>query len=121
MAQPDCAAIAAERAKLEAERITINGTISDIALGRRPKARKGPSAGDLGQAVAGTASSILLPFGIGAAVNLGVAAARKAARKKQAPAPAAEEQDVPAMIARENEIEARLAALSQDCPALPRL
>lgn len=108
----ECTALADERAKLQAEKAAIDRTISDIALGRTAKPRRSVGAGDVGQAVAGTAVSALLPFGLGALVNAGVAAARRSAARNKPPAPA-DGPDVPALIEREREIERRLAEMGQ--------
>jgi hypothetical protein len=110
----DCAALAAERARLEAEHKAGAAAIADIAMGKKPKQtkRKGPSAGQVGEAAAGTAASVLLPFPFGPLFNVGRAAARAAARKKQKQAqPSAPEPDVEAMVRRQNEIETRLTEI----------
>ena len=108
-----CEAFAAERAQLQAERAAIRETIGDMALGRSSKPKKGVSAGAVGQAVLGTAASVLLPFGVGAAVNLGVAAARQGAKKGAEAAPAAQGPDASELIAREQAIDERLAQLEK--------
>ena len=100
-----------ERAQLQAERTAISRAIADIALGRTPKPKKRVKAGDVSQAVLGTAASVLLPFGLGAALNMGVSAARKGAKKAGQAAPAPSEPDVPALIARERLIDERLAGI----------
>lgn len=104
---PTCEGAAGERAALRAERARINEAIGDIALGRRARKRK-VSGGDVAAGVAGTAASVLLPFGIGALVGAGARAAAKGSRKK---APARPRPDVPAMIERVNAIDARLARI----------
>ncbi len=114
-----CEALAAERAQLQAEGAAIERTISDLAFGRTPKVKKRPQAGDVGQAVLGTAASVLLPFGLGAALNLGVSAARRSGQERDKPAEApsvAPAPDVPALIAREGVIRQRLAQIdSEQC------
>jgi hypothetical protein len=108
----DCAALAAERTRLEAEHKTGAAAIADVAMGRKPTKSKGPSAGQVGEVAAGTAASVLLPFPFGPLLNLGRAAARAAARNKQKQAqPAAPAPDVEAMVRRQNEIETRLAEI----------
>jgi hypothetical protein len=102
-----CPGAAAERTALQAERATLNRTIGDIALGKSRRKRK-VSGGEVAAGVAGTAASVLLPFGIGALLSAGAGAAAKASRKKR-PAPAPP--DVPAMIERLRSIDARLKAL----------
>ena len=109
---------AAERAQLKAERAAISRAIGDIALGRTPKPKKRVKAGDVGQAVLGTAASVLLPFGLGAALNMGVSAARKGAKKEGQAAAAPAEPDVTALIARERLIDERLAAIEEGGCAL---
>ncbi len=109
-----CEALAAERAQLQGEGTAINRTITDLAFGRTPKLKKGVKAGDVGQAVLGTAASVLLPFGLGAALNLGVSAARRSGqeRDKSSQVPSvAPTPDVPALIAREGVIRQRLAQI----------
>jgi hypothetical protein len=111
---PDCTALAAERARLEAEHKTGAAAIADIAMGKKPtqEKRKGPSAGQVGEVAAGTAASVLLPFPFGPLFNVGRAAARAAARKKQKQAqPPVPQPDVEAMVRRQNEIETRLAEI----------
>ncbi|HEX6376740.1 MAG TPA: hypothetical protein VFZ91_13590 [Allosphingosinicella sp.] len=107
-APPPCAGAAAERAPLHAERAAINKTIGDIALGRHR--RRKVSGGEVAAGIAGTAASVLLPFGVGALLGAGASAAAKGGRKKRKPAPP--EPDVPAMIDRLHAIDARLLALS---------
>lgn len=102
-----CQGAAAERAALLAERAELNGRIGDIAFGRSRKKRK-VSGGEVAAGVAGTAASVLLPFGIGALLSAGAGAAARSGRKpKPAPPPA----DVPAMVERLRWIDARLAGL----------
>jgi hypothetical protein len=96
-----------ERAELRAERAEVNRAIGDIALGKNRRKRKA-SGGEVAAGVAGTAASVLLPFGIGALLGAGAGAAAKAARKKK---PAPPPPDVPAMIERLRILDARLAAL----------
>lgn len=104
---PGCDGAAAERASLQAERTALNGAIGDIALGKSRKKRK-VSGGEVAAGVAGTAASVLLPFGVGALLSAGAgAAARSGRRKRPAPPPP----DVPAMIDRLRAIDARLAEL----------
>jgi hypothetical protein len=105
----ECAGAAAERAELEAGRAAAKVAIADIATGRRRTKRK-VGAGDVGRAVAGTAASVLLPFGIGALVSAGASAVGGKGKKTQTPVEP--EADVPALIARQQAIEARLAELS---------
>lgn len=103
-APPSCQA---ERAALQAERAELNRTLGDIALGKNRRKRK-VSGGEVAAGVAGTAASVLLPFGVGALLSAGAgAAARSGRRKKVAPPPP----DVPAMIERMRIIDARLAGL----------
>jgi hypothetical protein len=100
-------ACSAERAALAAERAAVERAISDIALGGKARARV--SGGDVARHAAGTAASILLPFGIGIAVNAAAAAAARAGKKgKKAEAPAP---DAAALIARADAIDARLAEI----------
>jgi hypothetical protein len=100
-----CAGAAAERAALQAERAALNRTIGDIALGKNRRKRK-VSGGEVAVGVAGTAASVLLPFGVGALLSAGAgAAARSGRRRRPAPPPP----DVPAMIERLRAIDARLA------------
>jgi hypothetical protein len=110
-------ALAAERAQLEAEGAAIKGTISDLAFGQTPKRNRRAKAGDVGQVVLGTAASVLLPFGVGAAVNLGVSAARRSGQKRDKPRDGlsvASAPDVPALIAREGVINQRLAEIEAE-------
>lgn len=112
-----CEALAPERAQLEAEGAAIKRSISDLAFGRTPKVKKRAKAGDVGQAVLGTAASVLLPFGVGAALNLGVSAARRSGQEQDKPGEApsvAPAPDVPALIAREAVIRQRLAQIDTD-------
>ena len=102
-----CEGAAAERAALEAERAAINARIGDIALGRHRPRRK-VSGGEVAAGVAGTAASVLLPFGVGALIGAGAGAAARKSRKRK---PAPPEPDVPAMIDRLHAIDARLAGL----------
>lgn len=106
-APPPCAAAVAERAELQAERVELNRAIGDVALGKSRKKRK-VSGGEVAAGVAGTAASVLLPFGIGALLSAGAGAAARSARKK---VPAPPPPDVPAMIERLRAIDARLADL----------
>lgn len=105
-AEPSCAA---ERPALQAERAELNRTIGDIALGKSRKKRK-VSGGEVAAGVAGTAASVLLPFGIGALLGAGAGAAARSGRKKKPPPPPP---DVPAMIDRLRAIDARLKALEE--------
>jgi hypothetical protein len=105
-----CTGAPAERAALQSERARISGAIGDIALGRPRKKRK-VSGGDVAAGVAGTAASVLLPFGVGALVGAGARAAAKGGRKKNKK-PAVPEPDVPAMIERVNAIDSRLEQLA---------
>jgi hypothetical protein len=107
---PSCDGAAAERTALQAERVLLNRTIGDIALGRHRPRRK-VSGGEVAAGVAGTAASVLLPFGVGALLSAGAGAAARSGRKRK-PAPPAP--DVPAMIERLHAIDARLGAL-KDC------
>jgi hypothetical protein len=102
-----CAGAAAERTALEAERTALNNRIGDIALGRHRPRRK-VSGGEVAAGVAGTAASVLLPFGVGALLSAGAGAAAKSGRRKK-PAPPAP--DVPAMIERLHAIDSRLVEL----------
>jgi len=110
---PDCVAVAAERTELQALRTQVKRTISDLAMGRPTKRRK-VGAGDVGRAAAGTAASLLLPFGVGFLLN---AATGVATRKRGGPPePLA---DVPALIDRQHAIEARLRELdAMPCAAV---
>lgn len=103
-----CAGAAAERAALRAERAELDGRIGDIALGRNRKKRK-VGGGEVAAGVAGTAASVLLPFGIGALLSAGARAAARSGRKKT---PAPPPPDVPAMIERLRAVDSRLAALA---------
>jgi hypothetical protein len=98
-----------EAATLRTEHALLRRTIADIALGRGNK-RKGISAAGAGQAVAGIAATLLLPFGIGALASAGASAAIKDSKKRKAK-PEAPGPDVPALIARQQEIEDRLGEL----------
>lgn len=102
-----CAGAGAERAALQAERAALNRAIGDIALGKSRKRRK-LSGGEVAAGVAGTAASVLLPFGVGALLSAGAGAAARSGRKKK---PAPPPPDVPAMIERLRAIDARLAGL----------
>jgi hypothetical protein len=102
-----CQGAAAEQAALEAERAALNARIGDIALGRSRPRRK-VSGGEVAAGVAGTAASVLLPFGVGALLGAGASAAAKSGRRKRAAPPPP---DVPAMIERLHAIDARLAGL----------
>lgn len=115
-AAPDCAAVAAERGELEALRTQVKRRISDLAMGRPTKRRK-VGAGDVGRAAAGTAASVLLPFGVGFLLNAATGVATRSGRKKGPPEPQA---DVPALIDRQHAIEARLSELAASpCAASP--
>ena len=112
----DCAALAAERARLEAEHKAGAAAIGEIAMGKKPtqENRNGPSAGQVGEVAAVTAAGVLLPCPLGPLFNLGRAAARAAARKKQKQAqPPVPEPDVEAMVRRQNDIETRLAEIGE--------
>ena len=114
----NCAAVAAERTELEALHVQVKRAISDLALGR-PQRRRHVGAGDVGRAAAGTAASLLLPFGIGIALNVATGAAAQAGKKKHKSAPEILP-DVPALIDRQHAIEARLRALAASpCAAAP--
>ena len=104
---PGCDGAGAERRALQAERTALNRTIGDIALGKSRKKRK-VSGGEVAAGVAGTAASVLLPFGVGALLSAGAGAAARSGRKKK---PAPPPPDVPAMIDRLRAIDARLAEL----------
>ena len=101
---PSCQA---ERAELQAERAGLNRALGDIALGKTRRKRK-VSGGEVAVGVAGTAASVLLPFGVGALLSAGAGAAARSGRKKR---PAPPPPDVPAMIERMRIIDARLKAL----------
>jgi hypothetical protein len=109
----ECASVAAERAELGAQHAAVKAAIADIALGRdRRRQRRKFTPGDAARAAAGTAASILLPFGIGAAVGAGLAG------KGGKAAPAAPRADVPLLIDRQAAIEERLAELEKaGCPS----
>jgi hypothetical protein len=115
-AQPEgpCANVALERVRLESERAQIDRTIDDIAMGRHGRKPKKVSGGDVAQGVAGTAASILLPFGVGALLSAGASAAIKSGKKKGAK-PAPPGPDVEGMLEREREIGQRLDELKA-CP-----
>ncbi len=98
---------AAERSALQAERSELNRTLGDIALGKSRRKRK-PSGGEVAAGVAGTAASVLLPFGVGALLSAGAGAAARSGRKRK---PAPPPPDVPAMIERLRAVDARLAEL----------
>ena len=115
-AAPDCAAVVAQRTALEAEHRAVRLAISDVALGRNRPKRKA-SAGDVGRAAAGTAASLLLPFGIGLAANAATAAASKSGKKKKRPPEP--EVDVQAMIDRQQAVETRLRELGASGCAQP--
>ena len=103
-----CQGAAAERAQLQAERTALNARIGDIALGRhRPKRKL--SGGEVAAGVAGTAASVLLPFGVGALLGAGAGAAARSGRKRK---PAPPPPDVPAMIERLRVLDSRLAGLN---------
>lgn len=104
-AAPSCEA---ERTQLQAERTGLKAAIGDIALGKSRRKKRKPGAGEVAAGVAGTAASVLLPFGIGALLSAGAGAAAKAGRRKR---PAPPPPDVPAMIERLRAIDARLAGL----------
>lgn len=103
-AAPSCQA---ERTALRGERAELNRTLGDIALGKTRRKRK-VSGGEVAVGVAGTAASVLLPFGVGALLSAGAGAAARSGRKKR---PAAPPPDVPAMIERIQAIDVRLKAL----------
>ena len=103
-----CTGAAEERAALQAERADLDRRIADVALGKGPKRKVG--GGDVARGVAGTAATILLPFGLGVAVNAGTTLATRAGKKKKAAAP-----DGASLIARQEAIDSRLRALST-CP-----
>lgn len=104
-AAPGCTA---EIVALRQEHAVIRRVIADIATGRGRK-RKGMSAAGAGRALAGTAATLLLPFGIGALANAGTSAALKDSDKK--PKRQVVEPDVPGLIARQQAIEDRLGEL----------
>jgi hypothetical protein len=109
-AEGPCANVALERVRLESERAQIDRTIDDIAMGRHGRKPKKVSGGDVAQGVAGTAASILLPFGVGALLSAGASAAIRSGKKKGAnPTPPGP--DVEGMLDREREIGDRLDAL----------
>lgn len=113
-AAPDCAAVAAERTEFQGLHTQVKRTISDLAMGRPTKRRK-VGAGDVGRAAAGTAASVLLPFGVGFLLS---AATGAATRKRRGPAEP--QADVPALIDRQHAIEARLRELAAaPCAAAP--
>jgi len=105
----DCAVIAAEAAELRVQHAAVKTAITDIALGRTRRKPPKPSAGDVGRAAAGTAASILLPFGIGALLGAGLGMTGKKKRGAAEPAP-----DVPAMIEAQAAIEERLAEIEAE-------
>jgi hypothetical protein len=109
--------VAAERTELQALQVQTRRAISDVAF-NRPQRRRKVGAGDVGRAAAGTAASVLLPFGIGIALTAVAGAATRGKKKNRA---AAEPQaDVPALIDRQHAIEARLKELAAlPCPAVP--
>jgi hypothetical protein len=112
-AAPACDSVRAEKAALEAERAALRQTVTDLAFGKRKKRK--PGAGEVGGAALGTAATILLPFGIGAAVSAGVgAAARSAAKKKRAreAAAAPPPPDPAVLVARQQAVDARLEAIA---------
>lgn len=104
-AAPSCEA---ERAALAAERTGLKAALGDIALGKSRRKKRKPGAGEVAAGVAGTAASVLLPFGIGALLSAGAGAAARSGRKKR---PAPPPPDVPAMIERIRIIDSRLGAL----------
>ncbi len=113
---PDCAAVAAERTELQTLHAQVKRAITDLAFGG-PKRRPKVGAGDVGRAAAGTAASLLLPFGIGIALTAATGAATKGKKRKRAPEPPV---DVPALIDRQHAIEARLRELdASPCAAAP--
>ncbi len=113
-----CANSFEERRQLRAEKAHIAATISDLAMGGAAKRKPKLKGDQVGQAVIGTASSVLLPFGVGAVLGLGMSAARASARKKAAPAPAGGP-DAEALLARETEIDRRLGLIELECGAEP--
>lgn len=115
-ASPGCDAAAAERAALEQERNAVNRAISDIALGGSAGKRGPASGGDVARHAAGTAASMLLPFGLGIAVNAAAALASRAGRKGKEAQAARPEPDAAALIARADAIDARLAEMKAGCP-----
>jgi len=118
-AAPDpggCPAAAAEKSALIAERAALREAVTDLAMGR--KKRRKPGAGAVGGAVAGTAATLLLPFGIGAAVSAGVGAAAKSAGKKKRAREAALAPPPPdpvALIERQRAVDSRLDAIATQC------
>jgi hypothetical protein len=108
-----CAPVRAEKAALESERAALRAAVTDIAFGKRKKRKVG--AGEVGGAALGTAATILLPFGIGAAVSAGVgAASRSAAKKKHAreAAAAPPPPDPAVLVARQQAVDERLEAIA---------
>ena len=106
-AAPFCEGAAAERTALQAERAALDTRIRDIAFGK-PRRKRRVGGGEVAAGVAGTAASVLLPFGVGALLSAGAGAAAKSGRKKR---PAEAPPDVPAMIDRLHAIDSRLAGL----------
>ena len=107
----DCAAVEAERTKTAEELHAVKEEIGDIAMGKSPRKRKGPSGGAVARGAAQTAAGILLPFPFGVLVGAGAAAAKQ----KKPPAPS-DGPDVPALIEQQRQLEARLAELAAaDC------
>ena len=103
---PDCAAVAAERTELQGLQAQVKRSISDLAFNRPTKRRK-VGAADVGRAAAGTAASVLLPFGVGFLLSAATGAATR--KRRGPPEPQA---DVPALIDRQLAIEARLRELA---------
>ena len=103
---PDCAAVAAERTELQGLQAQVRRSISDLAFNRPSKRRK-VGAADVGRAAAGTAASVLLPFGVGFLLSAATGAATR--KRRGPPEPQA---DVPALIDRQLAIEARLRELA---------
>lgn len=111
----DCAAVTAERAQLEELRTQTKRAISNLAFNRPSKRRK-VGAGDVGRAAAGTAASVLLPFGVGLLLNAATGAATRGRRK----GPTEPQPDVTELIDRQHAIEARQRELAASlCPAVP--
>jgi len=111
-----CAAAEAEKTALIAERAALREAVTDLAMGRRKRRR--PGAGAVGGALAGTAATILLPFGIGAAVSAGVGAAARSAGKKKRAREAASVPPPPdpaALVERQQAVDSRLEAIAAQC------
>jgi len=113
---PDCSAAAAERIDLEARRSEVKTNIANVAMGRPQKRRK-VGAGDVGRAAAGTAASLLLPFGVGFLLNAATGAAARSGRKQ---GPAEPQPDIAALIDQQQAIEARLREIAASpCATAP--